>query len=78
MIRVLPTSALAIAAFVQRQGAVYSVEILAEFRISSTTLRRRRPELEWLGIRFVQRGRGSFYAIPELLRHLPATHQLHD
>jgi hypothetical protein len=63
--------ALAIAAFVDKRGAAYSGEILDEFLISHSTLRRRRPELRRLGIHFVERGRGSFYAPAAHVRHLP-------
>lgn len=63
--------AAAIAAFVNKRGAAYSGEILDEFLISQSTLRRRRPELRRLGIHFVERGRGSFYAPADLAHHLP-------
>jgi hypothetical protein len=65
--------ALAIAAFVQERGAVYSTEILDRFFLSETTLRRRRPALARLGIRFLENGRGSVYATAELARQLPGT-----
>jgi hypothetical protein len=63
--------ALAIAAFVRENGAVYSSEILDRFFLSESTLRRRRPELARLGIRFLENGRGSFYATAELAQQLP-------
>jgi hypothetical protein len=63
--------ALAIAAFVRENGAVYSSEILDRFFLSESTLRRRRPELARLGIRFLENGRGSFYATAELSQQLP-------
>lgn len=53
--------ALAIALFIRRRGAAYSGELLDEFMLSESTLRRRRPELERLGVRFVENGRGSLY-----------------
>jgi hypothetical protein len=65
--------ALAIAAFVRENGAVYSGEILDRFFLSETTLRRRRPTLARLGIRFLENGRGSVYATAELARQLPST-----
>jgi hypothetical protein len=65
--------ALAIAAFVRERGAVYSTEILDHFFLSETTLRRRRPALARLGIRFLENGRGSFYATAELAKQLPST-----
>jgi hypothetical protein len=66
------TPALAIAAFVRESGgAVYSSEILDRFFLSETTLRRRRPKLARLGIRFLENGRGSIYAAAELAEHLP-------
>jgi hypothetical protein len=52
---------MAIAAFVRRRGAAHSGELLDEFLLSESTLRRRRPELERLGVRFVENGRGSLY-----------------
>lgn len=58
--------ALAIAGFVRENGAVYSSEILDRFFLSESTLRRRRPELARLGIRFLENGRGSLYATAEL------------
>jgi hypothetical protein len=61
-----------IAVYVNEQGAVYSSEILDRFLISEQTLRRRRPELRRLGIEFVERGRGSFYAAPGFACRLPA------
>ena len=62
----------AIAAFVQRRGAAYSGELLDEFGISAQTLRRRRPELARLGVRFLPNGRGSVYmADAVLVDHLP-------
>jgi hypothetical protein len=64
---------MAIAAYVCRQGAAYSGEILARFDISPTTLRRRRPELSRLGIVFVDRGGGSFYVTAELAGQLPSS-----
>jgi hypothetical protein len=67
--------ALAIAMFVRRRGAAYSGEILDEFLISQSTLRRRRVELRRLGIEFVERGRGSLYAPSELAHQLPTTSQ---
>jgi len=61
-----------IAAFVRDSGgAVYSSEILDRFFLSDSTLRRRRPELARLGIRFLENGRGSVYATAELVQHLP-------
>jgi DNA-binding IscR family transcriptional regulator len=63
--------ALAISAFVRERGAVYSAEILERFRISESTLRRRRPVLRRLGLVFVENGRGSFYASAELASQLP-------
>jgi len=66
--------ALVIAAVVSARGAAYSGEILDEFQLSESTLRRRRPELA-LGIRFLENGRGSLYAPAELADHLPTTHQ---
>ncbi len=65
---------IAIAAYVREQGARYSGDILAPFYIGESTLRRRRPELERLGIVFVQRGRGSFYVTAELAEELPSTY----
>jgi hypothetical protein len=65
--------ALAIAAFVRERGAVYSTEILDHFFLSETTLRRRRPALARLGIRFLKNGRGSVYATAELAEQLPDT-----
>jgi len=65
--------ALAIAAFVRENGAVYSSEILDRFFLSETTLRRRRPELARLGIVFIENGRGSLYATAELARQLPSS-----
>jgi hypothetical protein len=65
--------ALAIAAFVREHGAVYSSEVLDRFFLSETTLRRRRPALARLGIRFVENGRGSMYATAELAKQLPST-----
>ena len=65
--------ALAIAAFVRENGARYSSEILDRFFLSESTLRRRRPELARLGIRFLENGRGSFYATAELARQLPSS-----
>jgi biotin operon repressor len=62
---------LAIATFVNERGAAYSGEILDEFLISESTLRKRRPELRRLGIHFVERGRGSFYAVAGLTSQLP-------
>jgi hypothetical protein len=67
--------ALAIAAFVSEHGAVYSTEILDRFLISSSTLRRRRPELRRLGIVYVPNGRGSFYATPGIAGRLPASYR---
>ena len=64
--------AVAIAAFVRENGAAYSGEILDRFFLSQTTLRRRRPELARLGIRFVENGRGSMYVTAELAHQLPA------
>jgi hypothetical protein len=64
--------AVAIAHFVRENGAVYSGEILDRFYLSESTLRRRRPELARLGIRFLENGRGSVYATAELARQLPA------
>ena len=66
--------ALAIAAFVREHGAVYSSEILDRFFLSETTLRRRRPALARLGIRFLENGRGSIYATAELTDRLPASY----
>ena len=63
--------ALAIAAFVRENGA--RSEILDRFFLSESTLRRRRPELARLGIRFLENGRGSFYATAELARQLPSS-----
>jgi len=65
--------ALAIALFVRERGAAYSAEILNAFDISESTLRRRRLQLRWLGIEFVQRGRGSFYSDSSLTRQFPTT-----
>jgi hypothetical protein len=65
--------ALAIAAFVRENGAVYSGEILDRFFLSETTLRRRRPGLARLGIAFIENGRGSLYATAELARQLPSS-----
>ena len=66
--------ALAIAAFVrERGGAVYSTEILDRFFLSESTLRRRRPALARLGIRFLENGRGSMYATAELASQLPSS-----
>jgi hypothetical protein len=48
--------ALAIAAFVREHGAVYSSEILDRFFLSETMLRRRRPALARLGVRFLENG----------------------
>ena len=62
--------ALAIAAFVRENGAVYSSEILDRFLLSETTLRRRRPELARLGIRFLENGRGSVYATAKVASQL--------
>jgi hypothetical protein len=67
------TPAMAIAAFVRERGAVYSTEILDHFFLSETTLRRRRPALARLGIRFLENGRGSVYATAELAEQLPST-----
>ena len=64
--------ALAIAAYVNEQGAVYSSEILDRFSISEQALRRRRPELCRLGLVFISRGRGSVYLSPEFARRLPS------
>lgn len=64
--------ALAIAAFVEKHGAVYSSEILDAFDISESSLKRRRPALLRLGLVFVENGRGSFYATAELIRQLPS------
>jgi|SRR5215203_328640 len=62
----------AIAAFVQRRGAAYSGELLDEFGISHQTLRRRRPQLARLGVRFLPNGRGSVYMAEAVLAyHLP-------
>jgi len=62
----------AIAAFVQRRGAAYSGELLDEFGISHQTLRRRRPQLARLGVRFFPNGRGSVYMAEAVLAyHLP-------
>src|SRR5204863_5453041 len=59
--------ALAIASYVrERHGAASSAEIMNEFQISPTTLRRRRPELARLGIVFVENGNRSLYATREL------------
>jgi hypothetical protein len=55
--------ALAIGALVREHGAVYSSEILDRFFLSEATLRRRRPALARLGIRFLENGRGSIYAM---------------
>jgi hypothetical protein len=66
--------ALAIAVFVRKRGAAYSAEILDSFDISESTLRRRRPELHRLGIEFVRRGRGSFYADSSLTRQFPTNY----
>jgi hypothetical protein len=66
--------ALAIAAFVREHGAVYSTEILDRFLLSEATLRRRRPELARLGIRFLENGRGSIYTTAELARQLPSSY----
>jgi hypothetical protein len=63
--------ALATAAFVREHGAVYSSEILDRFFLSESTLRRRRPALARLGIRFLKNGRGSIYATAELCQTLP-------
>jgi hypothetical protein len=63
--------AIAIAKWIERRGAASSSEILAGFRISQSTLRRRRAELRWLGIVFVERGHGSFYATEEVARQIP-------
>jgi hypothetical protein len=65
--------ALAIAAFVRENGAVYSSEILDRFFLSETTLRRRRPELARLGIVFIENGRGSLYTTADLARQLPSS-----
>jgi len=60
------------AAFVcENAGAVYSSEILDRFFLSESTLPRRRPELAWLGIRFLEHGRASVYATAELTQQLP-------
>jgi len=67
---------LAIALFVRERSAAYSAEILNNFDISESTLRRRRPELRRLGIEFIPRGRGSFYTDPSITRHFPATYLL--
>jgi hypothetical protein len=65
----------AIALWIRERGAAYSGEILDAFGISQATLRRRRAELRWLGIEFVQNGRGSLYVTSELARQLPRTSQ---
>jgi hypothetical protein len=70
--------AAAIAAYVLRRGAAYSGEILDEFDISPSTLRRRRQELRWLGIEFIDRGRGSLYAPAEVAKQLPTTSRPYD
>jgi hypothetical protein len=57
------------------RGAAYSGEILDEFGISESTLRRRRSELRALGIEFAENGRGSLYFTAELARQLPTTSQ---
>ena len=59
----------AIAAFVQRRGAAYSGELLDEFGISHQTLRRRRPQLARLGVRFFPNGRGSVYMAEAVLAY---------
>ena len=56
-------------------GAAYSGEILDEFGISESTLRRRRSELPALGIEFAENGRGSLYFTAELACQLPTTSQ---
>jgi hypothetical protein len=66
--------AVAIAGFVNKRGAAYSGEILDEFLISQSTLRRRRPELRRFGICFVERGRGSFYVAARLTNQLPTNY----
>jgi hypothetical protein len=66
--------ALAIARFVNERGAAYSGEILDEFLISQSTLRRRRPELRRFGISFVERGRGSLYVAAGLAHQLPTNY----
>jgi hypothetical protein len=63
--------AAAIAVWLRRRGAAYSGEILDEFGISQSTLRRRRPELRWYGIEYIENGRGSLYLTAELARQLP-------
>src|SRR5205814_4857485 len=63
--------ALAIAAYVADQGAVYSEELLEHFELSESSLRRRRPALRRLGIEFVRHGRWSFYATAETLARFP-------
>jgi hypothetical protein len=65
---------IAIAAYVHSRRAAFSGEILDEFLISEWTLRRRRPQLERLGLRFVKNGRGSAYVADTALPyHLPTT-----
>jgi hypothetical protein len=66
--------ALAIACFVNERGAAYSGEILDEFLISQSTLRRRRSELRRFGICFVERGRGSFYVAARVASQLPTNY----
>jgi hypothetical protein len=65
--------ALAIASYVLgREGAATSAEILDRFQLSHQTLRRRRrPELERLGIVFVENGNRSMYVAHELIDQVP-------
>jgi hypothetical protein len=61
-----------IAVYMRSRGTVFSGEILDKFEMSHKTLRRRRPALERLGIRFVE-NRGSFYRTDPVTGHSPST-----
>jgi predicted DNA-binding transcriptional regulator YafY len=67
--------AAAIAFWIRQRGAACSAEILDEFGISESTLRRRRSELRAFGVEFLENGRGSLYITRELARQLPTNRQ---
>lgn len=72
----LAVPALAIASYVRRRdGAASSAEILEHFRLSPSTLRRRRPELARLGVVFIEDGNRSLYATRELAHQVPTKYQ---
>jgi hypothetical protein len=64
---------IALAAYIDEQGAVYSTELLLRFPLSESGLRRSRAALRRLGIDFVENGRWSYYARADLLARYPTT-----